>query len=78
MWKVVNGVKHRHGTGRHIDGPETYEGEWVDDMMHGKGSFHFASGAMYQGEWFENKFHGYGLYRWADGAVYTGEWREGR
>lgn len=36
-YMVVDGVKVRHGTGRHIDGKEIYMGQWENDAMHGEG-----------------------------------------
>lgn len=34
---VVDGVKVRHGDGRHADGKEVYLGQWQNDAMHGQG-----------------------------------------
>ena len=41
----------RQGRGRFVDGAseeQTYEGEWADDMMQGRGTFRYASGAKYE------------------------------
>jgi hypothetical protein len=38
-----------------------YEGEWVDDMMTGRGYMVWADGRRYDGEWFENRCNGRGL-----------------
>jgi hypothetical protein len=43
-----NGVIQRHGHGVYQYGPETYDGQWEGDAMHGRGTFHFASGAVYE------------------------------
>jgi hypothetical protein len=32
-------------------GSEEYEGEWVDDFMHGKGAYKYTSGNVYIGNW---------------------------
>ena len=43
-----DGVMLRHGRGRFVDGAsedQTYEGEWCDDMMQGRGTFCYQSGA---------------------------------
>lgn len=50
-WRTQDGVKQRHGRGIYIDGigeGQTYEGEWDNDMMHGRGTFRYASNAMYE------------------------------
>ena len=41
----------------HGAGGETYEGEWLNDMMHGRGTFEYASGAKYVGQFKDGKMH---------------------
>ena len=31
--------------------PEQYQGEFLDDLRHGKGTCNFSDGAVYTGEW---------------------------
>uniref|UniRef100_A0A383VWC3 MORN repeat-containing protein 5 n=1 Tax=Tetradesmus obliquus TaxID=3088 RepID=A0A383VWC3_TETOB len=64
----------RHGVGTLKCGDYTYTGEWVDDEMHGQGSFSFASGACYEGAWQHNKYQGQGRYCFPDGKAYQGDW----
>lgn len=64
----------RQGCGVFNTGAEQYEGEWLDDKMHGRGVYRFATGAIYDGEFQANLFHGSGSYRWVDGANYEGSW----
>ena len=50
-WLKTNGVTKRHGRGVYIDSAseeQKYEGEWSDDMMQGRGTFTYASGAKYE------------------------------
>jgi hypothetical protein len=54
-----------------------YEGEYKDDMKHGKGRFTFASGSVYEGEWKDDKKHGKGKCTYASGDVYEGEFADG-
>ena len=35
---LIDGVRQRHGKGKYTDGPETYDGDWKCDAMHGKGA----------------------------------------
>ena len=37
-----------------------YDGEWVDDMKHGKGKYILENGEVYDGEWKDDKKHGIG------------------
>ena len=37
-----------------------YEGEWLNNKIHGKGKYAWADGRIYLGDWIENKMHGYG------------------
>ena len=56
-WKLLNGQKVKHGQGKitfagttsNEFGNEEYEGDWVDDLMHGHGTYKFTSGAVYSG-----------------------------
>lgn len=47
-WYRFDGVIKRHGRGLYEEGANKYEGEWKEDKMHGKGTFHFATGAVYE------------------------------
>jgi hypothetical protein len=47
-----------------------YEGEWVDDMMTGRGFKVWADGRRYDGEWFENRCNGRGVLTYKDGRRY--------
>ena len=78
-WLLKEGVKMRHGRGVYIDGAaeeQTYEGEWLEDKMEGRGTFRYASGAKYEGEFTGNKYHGHGIFTFPDGAVYEGPFKE--
>jgi len=67
----------RHGTGKYTHEFYSYDGEWEDDAMHGKGLYKYASGASYSGQFQKDKYHGQGKYAWPDGRVYDGAWEEG-
>ena len=53
LWLMKDGVKMRHGKGMFVEGvpegsaPQSYEGEWREDAMHGHGTFRYASNAKY-------------------------------
>ena len=40
-----------------------YEGEYQNDLKHGRGKYTYPNGDIYDGEWSEGKRHGKGLYR---------------
>lgn len=50
-----------------------YEGEWLNNKIHGQGKYVWADGRVYFGSWEENKMHGYGQLLWPDGRQYDGE-----
>ena len=78
QYATEDGVRRRNGFGTLTQGPETSEGEWVSDKLHGVGRCAFASGATYEGGFEEGVFSGVGTFSWADGAVYVGGWKSGR
>ena len=53
LWLMKDGVKMRHGKGMFVEGvpegstPQSYEGEWREDAMHGFGTFRYATNAKY-------------------------------
>jgi len=66
----------RHGSGKCTwsDG-STYEGDWVDGEMTGKGLFIYSSGDKYEGEFFRNCRHGNGTQTWKDEGSHIGNWK---
>lgn len=55
-------------------GSEEYEGDWVDDQMHGEGTYKFTSGNVYSGNWVKGTMHGLGKMVYSDGSTYEGNW----
>ena len=50
-----------------------YEGEWLDDEMHGKGLLTFNhDGGRYEGEFLKNSRNGFGVFTFAFGNRYKG------
>ena len=60
-----------------IDGRK-YEGQWLNNNMHGQGVYEWKDGRKYEGSYLDDKKHGYGTYTWADGRKYEGYWAEGK
>ena len=52
---------------------ETYQGEFLDDLRHGRGTCTYADGAVYTGEWRVGAPHGTGRFVYASGDVFEGE-----
>ena len=72
----------RHGFGVQIWTTKTYEGEWVHNVMQGRGKLVWRdTGAVYEGDFYQGQLHGLGLYRNGQ-RMYAGQWchgaREGR
>jgi len=47
-----------------------YDGDWLDDMANGKGTYVHSAGAKYEGEWKNDLQSGKGIEVWPDGAKY--------
>ena len=39
-----------------------YDGDWKDDVRHGKGTFEYTNGDKYEGDWADDIQHGKGTY----------------
>jgi hypothetical protein len=55
---------------------ETYEGEFKNDEMNGKGVYVWWDGKTYNGDWKKGKMHGKGEFWWPDGSIFRGEYQE--
>lgn len=66
---------HRKGESIALNDEITYEGDWVNGKMTGKGSMIWPSGTNYEAKVSEIFAHGNGTYTWKDGSVYIGNWR---
>ena len=53
-----------------------YEGDLLNFIPHGTGTWVHASGYDYSGEYKDGEKHGYGKYTWPDGSQYEGEWKD--
>lgn len=51
-------------------------GEWVSNIVDGKGTYKWSDGDQYTGEWKYDMFAGQGTYSWADGDNYSGTWQD--
>ena len=85
-WRLTDeGKKVKHGKGKihfpgatdslgRMIGGEEYDGEGIDDMMHGQGVYKFTGGNQYTGEWKNGMMNGHGEMIYADGSSYKGNW----
>merc|ERR1719316_673666 len=67
----------RHGKGVHVDGDQSYDGDWFENKYHGSGKYTWPSGACYEGEWLENRMHGKGVDVDAQGVSWSGRFYNG-
>ena len=73
--QFLNDIKH--GQGKIIfynNTSESYEGEFKNGEITGKGFYIWKNKHTYLGEFFCGKMHGKGLYKWPDGNVYEGDY----
>lgn len=73
-------------TGNRVDGKKTgegiyewnngdkYEGEFSDDLMHGKGKLTIVGKGTYEGKFVRGKKSGEGTFTFINGDIYKGEW----
>ncbi|OQR94545.1 radial spoke protein 1 [Achlya hypogyna] len=88
-WRLTqDGRIYRRGKQRFANG-DLYDGEWLEGVREGRGTFTYVSGAVYQGEFAQNLFHGFGSLRvpdtqhpltkaWVKGSSYEGSFACGR
>ena len=52
----------RNGFGKfYYNEGSVYEGNWKDNLMHGKGNLYYSNGKLaYEGDWRMDEFHGQG------------------
>merc|ERR1711991_945252 len=70
-----DGLKNGYGKMVFPSG-DVYEGMWVDNKMHGEGTYTYkSSGDIYSGAWEDSKKHGAGRYEFgADFSIFNGTW----
>eukprot|EP00993_Chasmostoma_nieuportense_P000377 NODE_1348_length_1543_cov_44.587571_g1275_i0.p1 GENE.NODE_1348_length_1543_cov_44.587571_g1275_i0~~NODE_1348_length_1543_cov_44.587571_g1275_i0.p1 ORF type:complete len:491 (-),score=107.37 NODE_1348_length_1543_cov_44.587571_g1275_i0:70-1434(-) len=70
---------HRHGAGAYVYPNKyfTYNGQWDQNVKHGKGVFTMGDGTTYEGDFHHGEITGKGCRRWPDGSTYTGEFKDG-
>ncbi len=74
LGEVANGKANGFGYGL-IASRGVYEGEWRDNLRHGKGKYTWRNNHIYVGEFKEGKIEGYGIYTFDSGEKYEGSWK---
>ena len=79
MGYFQEGMRTKHGKWRQLPSnaknPQRfnmYEGEYHNDMKHGKGMFKWEAGNSYLGDFMYDERDGWGTMEWIDGSVYKG------
>eukprot|EP00199_Chlamydomonas_sp_CCMP681_P005883 CAMPEP_0119101646 /NCGR_PEP_ID=MMETSP1180-20130426/641_1 /TAXON_ID=3052 ORGANISM="Chlamydomonas cf sp, Strain CCMP681" /NCGR_SAMPLE_ID=MMETSP1180 /ASSEMBLY_ACC=CAM_ASM_000741 /LENGTH=247 /DNA_ID=CAMNT_0007085797 /DNA_START=75 /DNA_END=818 /DNA_ORIENTATION=+ len=82
LWKTSDSKAQKeglHGTVYWVSG-ERYQGEWRNNLRHGKGTVIYKNGDKYEGDWSSGLRHGLGtlwIYKGGKYLVrYNGEWRD--
>lgn len=57
---------------------DTYEGEQVGGIIHGKGKYRYGDGTIYEGEFFNGKIEGFGELLYVSGEKYRGHFTNNR
>jgi len=58
-----------------LDTGSRYEGEWLNNVRHGEGSFYWVDGEYYVGQYENDRRNGKGSYFWPNGEKYVGGWK---
>ena len=48
---------------------DTYQGQWLNGMANGYGTFVDSQGSTYEGEWMDDLQNGYGCETWSQGKI---------
>ena len=67
----------RKGRGMTLSQGCIFEGDWVEDQLHGVGRAIESDGGVYVGYWDRGIKHGFGVSRNTRGVMYAGEWVSG-
>lgn len=68
-----------NGEGRYIFPDKTeYEGQWLNNRMHGLGEFKWPDGRVYKGQFANGHKEGAGVMTWKNGQVFEGNWKDGK
>ena len=59
-------------------GKTNYQGDLVNGVREGNGTYTFSNGDKYEGEWKNNQMEGKGVYTYQNGDKYDGEWVGGK
>ncbi len=75
-----HGQRHTESKGTWIRGPDgaQYEGQWLNDVKHGRGTQLYPDGARYTGEFAKGYEHGNGTKIYPDGSRFDGRFRFGK
>ena len=69
-----NDKKDGFGKVYYKDLKDTYEGEFKDNNITGKGTYKWNDGESYTGNFINGKMEGKGIYKWPDGSYYEGDY----
>ena len=72
-FNYINGIQENKGIIYYNNG--TYEGDWINNSKHGKGTIIFNVGDKYEGDFKKNSIEGKGIYYYKNGDKYEGDWK---
>ena len=75
FWK--DGSKEGYGRCQFVLQGDLHEGEYQNNVRHGKGTYVWKDGRRYEGEYKHDLRHGSGIFSYANGDMYQGEFENG-
>ncbi|KAL4463066.1 hypothetical protein ABPG74_007067 [Tetrahymena malaccensis] len=75
--QINNFKAHGKGVFKTLKGEYMYNGDWLEDLKHGKGDEVIQGKYLFSGDFLYGKKHGNGEIKFVDGTIYVGEFKEG-
>jgi len=72
--KFENDKKNHKGKLTYKNIKDTFEGNFLDNNITGKGEYCWDNGDIFVGDFVNGKMHGKGTYKWPDGGEYIGDY----
>lgn len=70
----LNKLENKLADSFYVRNGEEYNGQTLNGLRHGKGTYTWRNGNKYEGQWLQDKRHGYGTLYYKNGDKYIGNW----
>ena len=70
----LNKLENKLADSFYVRNGEEYNGQTLNGLRHGKGTYTWRNGNKYEGQWLQDRRHGYGTLYYKNGDKYIGNW----